>query len=86
MRAGEFLTVLLNEIVRSLLARIVNGKRDNFILAIAREIRDHPQLSKCVHHVPPNQQMTCWAFAPLGRERSIRVRTPPMQEKYSCQP
>jgi len=67
VRAGKLHAVLLNKIIRSFLSDMFR-KRDNFALAIAREIRDHPQLSKCVHHVPPNQQMTCWAFAPLGRE------------------
>ncbi len=67
MRAGKSHAVPLHEIVQPLFP-FDDGNRVNLSLAIAREFRDHPQLSKCVHHVPPNQQMTCWAFAPLGRE------------------
>ncbi len=54
MRAGKLHAVLLDEIIRSLFP-IMNRERGIDALVAAREIRDHPQLCKCVHHVPHNQ-------------------------------
>ncbi|GEM16563.1 hypothetical protein NBRC3293_1061 [Gluconobacter oxydans NBRC 3293] len=51
MIASITLAITLNEVILALLLNEVSCA----VLDISREFRYHPQLSKCVHHVPPNQ-------------------------------
>ena len=54
MGPSETLAVSLDKVISAIFALIARNLC-NRRLVFARKFRDHPQLSKCVHHVPPNQ-------------------------------